>query len=70
MPTPGGPRPPGVGHPAIPSHTRVGHSSREALEIVTAFLRARPDLDPDIAGKVKQSLDDLERTVRIRSQWR
>lgn len=47
-----------------------GHSSPEALEIVQEWLASRPDLDQDIRSKVLQSLDELERAVRIRrAKW-
>ncbi|MGH7712153.1 MAG: ERAP1-like C-terminal domain-containing protein, partial [Gemmatimonadaceae bacterium] len=40
--------------------------SRNALEIVRAFLAARPDIGRDIRLKVLQSVDELERAVAIR----
>jgi aminopeptidase N len=43
-----------------------GQTSEEALQLVRAFLEARPDLAPDLRRKVLQSADELERTVRIR----
>jgi len=46
-----------------------GHRSREALDVVQGFLEERPDLPGDIRLKVLQSVDDLERTVRIRERW-
>ncbi|MCC6782084.1 MAG: ERAP1-like C-terminal domain-containing protein [Planctomycetes bacterium] len=46
-----------------------GHSSPAARDAVLAFLASHPQLDPDIVGKVNQSLDELERAVRIRARW-
>jgi len=46
-----------------------GHRSREALEIVEAFLRERQDLPGDVRLKVLQSIDFLERTIRIREKY-
>ncbi len=46
-----------------------GHSSREALETVRRFLRLHPGLPGDIRLKVLQSLDRLERAVRVRRRW-
>jgi len=46
-----------------------GHRSREALDVVHGFLEERKDLPGDIRLKVLQSVDDLERTVRIRKRW-
>ncbi|MBI5851306.1 MAG: ERAP1-like C-terminal domain-containing protein [Planctomycetes bacterium] len=46
-----------------------GHSTPAARAAVLAFLAGRPDLDPDIVAKVKQSLDDLDRSVRIVERW-
>ncbi len=45
-----------------------GHSSPEALEIVRTFLNEE-QLPDDIRRKVLQSLDGLERAVRIRERW-
>ncbi|MEZ5990619.1 MAG: M1 family aminopeptidase [Planctomycetota bacterium] len=47
-----------------------GHDSREALDIVEGFLREEKETLPqDIIRKLEQSLDELERTVRIRERW-
>lgn len=46
-----------------------GHSSAEALAVVREFLAARPELPDDIRRKLLQSLDGLERAVRIRARW-
>jgi aminopeptidase N len=43
--------------------------SAEARGIVRRFLADRPDLAPDLRRKVLQSVDELERTVRIREQF-
>jgi aminopeptidase N len=45
-----------------------GHSSPEALAVVREFLGAAK-LDPDVRNKALQSLDGLERAVRIRARW-
>ena len=45
------------------------HSSRTALETVRNFLDRRADLPPDIRKKALQSLDGLERAVRIRERF-
>ncbi|MEE9126572.1 MAG: ERAP1-like C-terminal domain-containing protein, partial [Planctomycetota bacterium] len=47
-----------------------GHSSREALEIVQKFMKHNPDLSLDIRRKLLQSLDGLERAVRIKERWK
>jgi aminopeptidase N len=44
--------------------------SAEALAIVRRFLAERPELAPDLRRKVLQAVDELERTVRIRTQFR
>jgi aminopeptidase N len=41
----------------------------EALGIVRDFLAERTDLAPDLRAKVLQSMDELERAVRIRSRF-
>ena len=46
-----------------------GHSSPEALEIVRRFLRERPGLPGDIRLKILQSLDRLERAVKVQCKW-
>ncbi len=43
-----------------------GQTNEEALEEVRRFLAARPTLASDLRSKILQSLDELERTVRIR----
>ncbi|MCC6319281.1 MAG: ERAP1-like C-terminal domain-containing protein [Gemmatimonadaceae bacterium] len=43
-----------------------GQTGDEALQLVRAFLDARPQLAPDLRSKVLQAADELERTVRIR----
>lgn len=47
-----------------------GHTSSEALAVVTRFLDANPKLPTDIRQKVLQSTDELRRTVRVVGQWR
>jgi aminopeptidase N len=46
-----------------------GQSSREALHVVRAYLADHPHLPADLRQKVLQTVDELERTVRIRSRW-
>jgi len=46
-----------------------GHGSREALEVVEAFLARNLDLDADIRRKILQSLDELRRSVRLKEKW-
>jgi aminopeptidase N len=46
-----------------------GHTGREALEVVHVFLTEHPELPEDIVLKILQSLDALERTVRIRERF-
>ena len=46
-----------------------GHRSRMALAMVKTFLEKRSDLPGDIRLKMLQSLDHLERTVRIREKY-
>ncbi len=43
-----------------------GHDTREALEIVDAYLAATPSLPLDVRRKVLEARDELERTVLIR----
>jgi aminopeptidase N len=43
-----------------------GQTDSEALAIVRVFLSERADLAPDLRAKVQQSVDELERTVRLR----
>ncbi len=45
-----------------------GHDSAEALAIVNEFL-AHDDLAPDIRSKLLQSVDGLERAVRVRARF-
>ncbi len=47
-----------------------GSSSKESLQRVDAFLHAQPHLDADVRRKILQSLDPLERAVRIRAKAR
>jgi aminopeptidase N len=46
-----------------------GHRSAEALAIVRQFLAEKPTLPLDLRMKVLQTMDELERTVRIRARW-
>ena len=46
-----------------------GHSSTAALAQVEAFLDERRDLPIDIRRKILQSLDSLQRAVRIKRRW-
>jgi aminopeptidase N len=46
-----------------------GQRSPEALAIVNRYLADNPALPLDLRQKVLQSVDDLDRTVRIRSRW-
>ena len=46
-----------------------GHSSKEALEIVREFMKEREDLSLDIRRKLLQSVDGLERAVKIKERW-
>jgi aminopeptidase N len=43
-----------------------GQADPEAVAIVRSFLSDRADLAPDLRSKVEQSVDELERTVRLR----
>lgn len=47
-----------------------GHSSKEALGVVRTFMKDNPDLSLDIRRKLLQSLDGLERAVRIKERWK
>ena len=47
-----------------------GHSSKEALRIVQKFMENNPDLPLDIRRKLLQSLDSLERAVKIKERWK
>ena len=47
-----------------------GHSSPAALQVVEAFLAERRDLPADVQQKIRQSVDELRRVVRIQDQWR
>ena len=47
-----------------------GHSSEKALEIVNRFLAEYPDLSIDVRRKIQQSLDSLERAVKIKKRWK
>lgn len=42
-----------------------GHASKEAVDIVEAFLEEREGLPIDVQRKIRQSLDELKRSVRI-----
>ena len=46
-----------------------GQRSPEALGIVKKYLADHPDLPLDLKQKVLQTMDDLDRTVRIRRRW-
>jgi aminopeptidase N len=46
-----------------------GQHSEEALAIVNKYLADHPNLPLDLRQKVLQTVDDLERTVRIRKKW-
>ncbi len=46
-----------------------GQSGEDGLEIVRSFLDQRTDLAPDLRSKVLQSVDELERTVKIRQKF-
>lgn len=45
------------------------HSSKSALDVAERFLRENPKLPDDIRLKILQSMDGLERAVRIRARW-
>jgi aminopeptidase N len=45
-----------------------GQNSREALQVVDAYLASAADLPIDVRRKILQSRDELERTVRIRER--
>jgi aminopeptidase N len=46
-----------------------GQRSPEALAIVNKFLADHPQRPADLRQKVLQTVDDLDRTVRIRRRW-
>ena len=46
-----------------------GQRSPEALAIVNKYLADNPNLPLDLKQKVLQTVDDLDRTVRIRRRW-
>src|SRR5512135_1824470 len=46
-----------------------GQTSRQALNVVRAYLADHPNLPADLRQKVLQNADELERTVRIRARW-
>jgi aminopeptidase N len=46
-----------------------GQTGPPALDIVREFLVDNPMLAPDLKQKILQNVDELERTVRIRSWW-
>ena len=46
-----------------------GHNSQEALDVVNEFLAEYSGLSTDIRRKILQSLDSLQRTVRIKKRW-
>ncbi len=46
-----------------------GQRSEEALAIVRKYLADHPSLPLDLKQKVLQTVDDLDRTVRIRKRW-
>ena len=46
-----------------------GQRSPEALAIVNKYLADHPQLPLDLRQKVLQTVDDLDRTVRIRRRW-
>ena len=46
-----------------------GQRSPEALAIVQKYLTDNPNLPLDLRQKVLQTVDELERTVRIRRTW-
>ncbi|HEY6060806.1 MAG TPA: hypothetical protein VIV10_09480 [Gemmatimonadales bacterium] len=46
-----------------------GQTSRQALDVVRAYLADHPNLPVDLRQKVLQNADELERTVRIRARW-
>jgi aminopeptidase N len=46
-----------------------GQTSRQALDVVRAYLAGHPTLPADLRQKVLQNADELERTVRIRARW-
>jgi aminopeptidase N len=46
-----------------------GHRNAEALAIVQQYLADHPSLPLDLRQKVLQTVDELDRTVRIRRRW-
>jgi aminopeptidase N len=46
-----------------------GQHGSEGLDIVHRFLTDNPTLAKDLRQKVLQTVDELERTVRIRARW-
>jgi aminopeptidase N len=46
-----------------------GQRSEEGLAVVQKYLADHPKLPLDLRQKVLQTMDDLERTVRIRKRW-
>jgi aminopeptidase N len=46
-----------------------GQQSEEALAIVHRFLRDNPRLPLDLKRKVLQTVDELDRTVKVRKRW-
>jgi aminopeptidase N len=46
-----------------------GQTTPEAAATVRTFLKSNPGLGVDLRQKILQSLDELERTVAIRSDW-
>jgi len=49
--------------------TLGGHHSAAALTVVHEFLRAHPDMNPRVRGKLLQAADDLDRSVRAIATW-
>ena len=47
-----------------------GQTTPEAVTTVRTFLESNPNLGVDLRQKILQTLDELERTVEIRSTWR
>ena len=45
-----------------------GQTSTTALDDVHAWL-AQPNIDPDLRRKVLENVDELERTIRIRTRF-
>jgi len=67
--------------PYIQAHRRIfflqgwlsafigGQRSQAALDIVRKYLSDNPNLPLDLRQKVLQTIDELDRTVRIRARW-